>query len=487
MARTPIQSHAVMAARSKKRAVSGWPSRRITVAALLAADVVAAALAVAGSLVAARWLGLEAQRDALVLTVAFVALAPVAFQLARLYPGIGVTDVGELRRLSVATTGVWAALLPALAISGGRDGVGLGVLALGVTLMAVPSVRWVVRDLASDLPWWGVPVVLLGAGRRASGLVRDLDDHPRPMLRPVAAFDDDPDLHGGTVDGVPVLGRLTDAVSLVDAGVRHALMTDYDGTTADIREWIDVQALRFPSLIVITGSERPTRSWACVLSVGRGFGVEVRQPRLLARNLFFKRLLDLVLLVPAGLVAIPIVGVAALVVRAVNYGNPFYTQERVGLNGERFHVIKLRTMYLDAEERLARYLDENPEAHEEWRRSYKLRHDTRILPGVGHFLRSSSLDELPQLWNIARGEMSFVGPRPFPPYHLDAFGSDFRRLRQQVMPGLTGLWQISARSDSDLDIQERLDRRYIHTWSLGTDLAILARTPAAVLSRRGAH
>lgn len=489
MARTPLRTHAITAARSNatERAASRRPSRRATITALLVADVAAAVLAVAAAVAAARWLGLDAQRDALALTVAFVALAPAAFRLARLYPGIGVTDAGELGRLSVATGGVWAALLPALAITGGRDGVGLGLLSMAVALLAVPSLRWVLRDAASVLPWWGVPVVLLGAGRRASGIVRDLDDRPRRLLRPVAAFDDDPDLHGGSVDGVPVLGRLADAVSLADEGIRHALVTEYEGTTAEIRERIDVQALRFPSLIVLTGSARPTVSGAGVLSIGRGYGVELRQPRLLARNLFYKRLLDLVLLVPAGLVAIPIVGVAALVVRAVNYGNPFYTQERVGLNGQRFQVIKLRTMYLDAEERLARYLDENPEAREEWRRSYKLRHDTRILPGIGHFLRSTSLDELPQLWNIARGEMSFVGPRPFPPYHLDAFGSEFRQVRQQVMPGLTGLWQISARSDSDLEIQERLDRYYIDTWSLGADLAILARTPAAVLSRRGAH
>jgi lipopolysaccharide/colanic/teichoic acid biosynthesis glycosyltransferase len=144
-------------------------------------------------------------------------------------------------------------------------------------------------------------------------------------------------------------------------------------------------------------------------------------------------------------------------------------------------------MYPDAEQVLARHLAENPRDRDHWYRFFKLEHDPRILPGVGHLLRKTSLDELPQLWNILKGEMSLVGPRPFPGYHMDSFGAQFRELRQSVPPGLTGFWQVSERSDADLKMQEHLDTYYIRNWSLWLDAYILVRTVKTVLAPRGAY
>jgi lipopolysaccharide/colanic/teichoic acid biosynthesis glycosyltransferase len=150
-------------------------------------------------------------------------------------------------------------------------------------------------------------------------------------------------------------------------------------------------------------------------------------------------------------------------------------------------VPKLRTMHAEAEALLLRVLSESSESRAEWSCRFKLRKDPRILPAVGNFLRKTSLDELPQLWSVFKGEMSLVGPRPFPAYHLDEFSQRFRTLRGRVKPGLTGLWQVSDRADGDLAVQETLDTYYIRNWSLWLDLYILARTVRAVLFPKGAY
>jgi lipopolysaccharide/colanic/teichoic acid biosynthesis glycosyltransferase len=216
-------------------------------------------------------------------------------------------------------------------------------------------------------------------------------------------------------------------------------------------------------------------------------GFETRQKLLSPLAQWIKRTLDLAAASGGLLVCAPLLGVCALWIRKASPGNPFYTQEREGRDGTTLRILKLRTMFPNADEMLASHLAGDAEAREEWERFCKLKHDPRILPGVGHFLRKTSLDELPQLWNVLRGEMSLVGPRPFPAYHNARFDPEFLQVRTQVRPGLTGLWQVSARSDGDLDVQQSLDGYYIRNWSLWLDIYILARTVRAVLAPRGSY
>ena len=144
-------------------------------------------------------------------------------------------------------------------------------------------------------------------------------------------------------------------------------------------------------------------------------------------------------------------------------------------------------MHRHAETLLHEYLAKHPEEHGTWRQFFKLKEDPRIISGIGSFLRRYSIDELPQIWNVLIGEMSLVGPRPFPLYHVEQFSEEFRALRCSVTPGITGLWQISSRSDGDLKVQETQDTYYIRNWSLWLDLYILLRTTQAVILGRGAY
>jgi lipopolysaccharide/colanic/teichoic acid biosynthesis glycosyltransferase len=160
---------------------------------------------------------------------------------------------------------------------------------------------------------------------------------------------------------------------------------------------------------------------------------------------------------------------------------------REGVEGRLIRIHKIRTMVPDAERRLAEYLATNPAARFEWERTLKLRHDPRIIPGIGNFLRRASIDELPQLFNVLRGDMSLVGPRIMPTREVEMYSAAGRELRRDVPPGLTGFWQVTSRNNSDLKVREVADSFYVSNWSVWLDGWILLRTVRVVLAGSGAY
>lgn len=455
---------------------------------LLGSD--ALALLVAGALARFSWLLVNPSvNDAL-----FIELWPklgvflVGYLAARLY-GLGLSPVEELKRLSYVSSAVFLIVLMSLFMQQVLDGHSRGMVLLFwmLILLLVPLARSALRLLSARRAWWGRPVVILGAGKTGELVVKSLLNNPEMGLKPVACFDDDPALTQQALYGVPVVGSLEHVPALAaSCKVSHAVIA-MPGVTAErlqeiVRRYTHVfPYLTFvPNLFGVTSIGLATREFAGVM------GIHVRQNLLLPSNRRLKRLMDMLLLLPLSVIALPLIALAALLVMLVSPGNPFYAQQRVGYGGRVFKVWKLRTMHKNADALLQRHLETHPEARAEWERYFKLAKDPRILPVVGWFLRKTSLDELPQLWNIALGEMSFVGPRPFPGYHLAAFSEDFCDIRASVMPGLTGLWQVSARSEGDLQVQEQLDRFYIRNWSLWMDIYVLWRTPWAVLFGKGA-
>ena len=183
---------------------------------------------------------------------------------------------------------------------------------------------------------------------------------------------------------------------------------------------------------------------------------------------------------------LPICGIIYLAIWLEDNKNPLFLQDRIGKDGRVFKTFKFRTMVPDAEEVLKRVLAENEELRHEWETFYKLRKDPRITK-IGGFLRRTSLDELPQLFNVLRGEMSLVGPRPLTTYHLEALPEEVCSVREMVKPGITGMWQVSGRSDSGNEGMKQWDPYYVKNWSLALDFSILYRTVHVVLKREGAY
>jgi exopolysaccharide production protein ExoY len=197
------------------------------------------------------------------------------------------------------------------------------------------------------------------------------------------------------------------------------------------------------------------------------------------------RALDIVIALAALLLTLPLFTVLAIAIRLTDGGPAFFGHKRIGRGGRSFRCLKFRSMVVNAEERLQALLASDPAAAREWARDQKLREDPRIT-ALGKFLRKSSLDELPQLLNVLRGEMSIVGPRPIVEAEIVRYGRSYRHYCQ-VRPGITGLWQVTGRNNVSYQRRVALDRLYVQTKSLPTDVKIILKTIPAVLVRDGSY
>lgn len=414
-----------------------------------------------------------------------VLILPFAYLAAGLYPGYGIGAVQRLRARVYATLFVFAVLLSWNYIFEERQW-SRGVLfsTMFFALVIPPLLERLLRKRLIARGVCGQPVVILGAGKTGALVIRTLQREYDLGFVPVGVLDDDSAKWGTQIQGIPVLGPLS-SVRAYEGQAKTVLIAMPGmnrGRLADL-----VQNLSFPNIILVPDLFGIQSLWITSRDLGGVLGLEVRKNLLVPSNRLLKRILDYTIALPLFLVTAPFIGVCAACIKLISPGPAFFRQEREGRSGKRIIVYKLRTMYPKAERLLHDYLESHPEERASWFEYYKLRQDPRVLPGLGGFLRRYSLDELPQLWNVLRGDMSLVGPRPFPYYHLGSFAENFRALRGSVTPGLTGLWQVSERSDGNLRVQEMEDTYYIRNWSLWLDIYILLRTVGSMLSPKGAY
>jgi len=412
-------------------------------------------------------------------------LVPCGLWLAGLYPGYGLTLAERLRR-RVRTTSfffmaftVWWFFV--------HHGTYSRLFALLVFLLALllpPLMQRLLRSVLTGCNLWGTPVLVLGAGLTGERAVSSLLANPDLGFRPVAVLDDAREKWGTRLSGVSVMGGLNRARAF--KGKLHYVLLALPGMQRDMQVHL-VNSLPFSHILIIPDLIGVQSLWVEARDLCGMVGLEIQKKLLLRRSTYLKLFMDYCLGIPLFILSLPVFAVFGIWIYLICRANPFYCQVREGRGGRRFRVWKLRTMYPNAEKLLQQHLAADPAAKREWNNYFKLKDDPRILKGVGNFLRKSSIDELPQLWNVIRGEMSLVGPRPFPHYHLEQFDSDFRRMRRRVLPGMTGLWQVSARSDGNLTIQEKFDTYYILNWSIWLDLSLLCQTIQTVLSRKGAY
>jgi Undecaprenyl-phosphate galactose phosphotransferase WbaP len=457
--------------------------------AIFCADVVAMEaaflLGYCVRLLLASWFTAEIRLEQFLGVAAGILLLPAINYQIGLYPGYLLGPVERLRRRVLATLAVFGGLVAWDNI------VARGVLSRGVllatflfALVLPPLAESAVRALLVKRARWGMPVVVLGAGETGRALARTLLHQPQLGLNPVALLGNHPAAWGHTIEHVPVVGPLGLAPDF-EQRVEAAIVALADIAKEDAGTVL--QDLNFPRVIVIPDLAGVASLWVTARDLGGSLGFEIKKNLMIRRNHALKTIMDRAIALPLFLASLPVIALAAVWIKAASRGPAFYGQVREGFGGEWLTVWKLRTMHVDGDSLLEDWFRNHPEDRAHWTLHFKLRRDPRILPAIGTLLRRTSLDELPQLWSVLKGEMSLVGPRPLPGYHLEQFSREFRTLRTGVLPGLTGLWQVSARSDGDLKVQEALDTYYIRNWSPWLDLYIVARTVAAVICGRGAY
>lgn len=198
-----------------------------------------------------------------------------------------------------------------------------------------------------------------------------------------------------------------------------------------------------------------------------------------------KRLIDIIGSMVGIILLIPLsIGIKIANIKAKDYGPLFYKQKRIGKNGKEFVLYKYRSMVVDADEKLYKYLEENEDAREEYSTYKKLKNDPRVTK-VGHFIRNTSIDEFPQFINVLKGDMSLVGPRPYLPREKSDMGRLYHTIVQSK-PGVTGMWQVSGRSEITFEDRMNMDIEYYYNWSLKSDIKLLFKTIKQVILRKGA-
>jgi Undecaprenyl-phosphate galactose phosphotransferase WbaP len=331
----------------------------------------------------------------------------------------------------------------------------------------------------------GIPAVIYGGGSTGRLVIDRIQGSARAGYVPVLILDDNPE----GIDeykGIPVIHDTSLGPEIVKRyNIKMAIvaMPKLESSQRKVLLNNSVSAFRYTVLIPDFFNE--TNIWMAARDFDGVLGFVTSHKLKMPWNHGIKRFIDLTLAIIGGIILLPFLLLAALLVKVTSPGPVLYRHSRLGKNGKPFIAYKFRSMVTDSDERLQKLLESDPELKKEWNESHKLKNDPRVTP-IGKILRRTSIDELPQIINILKGEMSLVGPRPITEAEVEKYGEDFNRIFSAT-PGLTGLWQVSGRSDSDYTARISYDTYYLQSWSVWLDIWVIFKTFGAVARGRGAY
>ncbi len=416
----------------------------------------------------------------------FLLVFPFVFSLEGLYSGVALSPPEELRRATISSAVIFLFLAGITVSFRGAQTLFTWLLFMIMILSVtfIPIFRAIIRRRLASRSWWGYPAIVFGAGEPARRAIRTMQAEPWLGLKPVAVIDDC--TNEPFIEGVPVMrpAEFDDDV-VHDFGRFYGVQALSGQLPDDLRAMIERHSDAFSHLLVIPDMPGFSTLWVNPRSFGGILSLETHKQVLARRKRLTKRAMDIAITSVGVLVALPFIAAILAWIRLDSPGPVFFGHPRIGRGGRIFRAWKFRSMVTNGDEVLAAYLLAHPESRAEWEENHKLRDDPRVTR-AGKFLRSTSLDELPQLWNVICGEMSLVGPRPIVKAEVSRYGSYFD-VYTKVEGGVTGLWQVSGRSDTTYAERVTLDTFYVRNWSVWLDLCILFQTIGVVFARRGAY
>lgn len=351
----------------------------------------------------------------------------------------------------------------------------------------VVVLRFISYKILNKSGFLQIPYLLVGAGKTAELVRKSINRMPIPYYNIIGYVDDNPKSESIS-KAYPYLGRFDDVEKVIkETGVEHVLVCVPGLEPKKLVNLVNrlqliVRRVAFvPDLFGIPASNISARG----LMEEQAIVIRVHNNLARKSNRLLKRLFDIGATLIGGILILPIIAVIALLIYLDSPGPIVFGHKRVGQNGKEFSCYKFRSMIPNAQEFLEEYLRNNPEAREEWERDFKLKDDPRVTK-IGKFLRKTSLDELPQLWNVLMGDMSLVGPRPIVRAEVEKYG-DYINDFYLVPPGITGVWQVSGRSDTTYEERVLMDSWYVHNWSVWIDIVYLVKTVLIVIKGRGAY
>ena len=407
--------------------------------------------------------------------------------IMRLYPGIALSPAEETRGFAIASLLAHGGIMVSRYIQyGAMNSVSVAfIFSFIFSIIILMICRDMTHTLIAASKMKGIPAVVFGAGSTGRLVVNRMLKAKKVGYEPVLILDDNPDC-GDSYRGIPIIRDTRLGPELVKRyKIKMAIVAMPNLNQAEMTQMINYSVSAFRYNVLIPDFFSINNIWMSVRDFDGVLGFATSHRLKMFWNLALKRFIDLALVIMGGLVILPFLLLIALAVKLGSPGPVLYGHKRLGLNGKHFKAYKFRSMVMDADKKLQSVLDADPRLREEWEATHKLKDDPRVTK-VGKFLRRTSFDEFPQLLNILKGDMSLVGPRPVTDPELEKYGENARRILT-VKPGLTGLWQVSGRSDTGYAERVSYDLYYLQSWSAWLDLWILYRTPAVIFKGKGAY
>lgn len=411
----------------------------------------------------------------------------VIFVFAGFYPGHGRTGVVEFRQIVyiVSFAHIIVALIIFILGYGPRLSRMVFLFNWVFSLILITSFRLMLHNRGSLALWWGQPALVIGELTDVTMVIRHLQSARRIAYRPVAAIILEKSIPDKGICGVPAFAYSEDLLTeLSRKNIKLAIFTQSPVYSKPIfRSYIQTLSLVFPKLIYVLGDSPINTLAMSTMDLDGHPALHIQYNLLNPLSLVIKRVTDLLLCMVGLVITFPLFLIFSLLIWIDSPGPIIYSQQRMGKGGKLFSFYKFRTMVVGADEKLKTLLETNESLRSEFDTFHKLQNDPRVTR-VGRFLRKTSFDEFPQIWNVIKGDMSWVGPRAYLPSELEQMG-DSSEIIHRVSPGLTGWWQVMGRHSLSFKERLQLDEYYISNFSLLMDVYILFKTIFIILSGHG--